>query len=137
MRRAAAIAVTALVALPAAAQELTDFDGRYRPGPTEDCNGAAGEGEVVTVEDNVFTGVEARCDMTRPVNVRDMEAVLYDMQCESGDDSWTDRAMLMRAPEGGLIMVWDGYAFKYDACESAPAQGTVTRAEDIGIIEEE
>ena len=71
--------------------------------------------------------------MTRPVNVRDMDAVLYDMECSGDGTDWIRRAMLMNASDGGLILVWDGYAFKYDRCPADPAAGTVTTADDVGV----
>jgi len=65
-----------------------------------------------------------------------MDAVLYDMVCESEGSSFTERAMAMHAADGGLILVWNGFAFKYERCPENAATGTVTTAEDIGIIED-
>ena len=51
-----------------------------------------------------------------PLDLRDMDATLYDMICTGEGAAWQERAMLMRAASGGLILVWDGYAFEYEAC---------------------
>ena len=55
--------------------------------------------------------------MASPVQVVDMEATLYNMQCAGEDVAWSERAMLMNDKEsGGLIMIWNGYAFRYGRC---------------------
>ncbi|WP_102107364.1 hypothetical protein [Oceaniglobus roseus] len=131
-RLALAAAVTLAVASAAPA---SPFDGRYKPAPTSDCTVTGAEGGVIEIEGNTFTGVEAVCDMTRATNVRDMNAVLYDMACKSADTEWTRRAMLMQASDGGLILVWDGFAFKYDICPKDPAANTVTTPQDVGITD--
>lgn len=125
---AAAIAVT----MPVAAQ--TAFDGVYRQGLGADCAAIGQDGGALQIEDGVFTGVESQCRMTNPVDVRGMEAVLYDMACSGEGSAWSARAMFMLAADGGLILVWDGFAFKYDRC-SVPAdvEGVVTTAPTIGV----
>ena len=51
------------------------------------------------------------------MQVVDIEATLYNMQCAGEDAAWSERAMLMNDKEsGGLIMIWNGYAFRYDRC---------------------
>lgn len=130
--------LSALVACgaPVTAQEVASFDGLYRASPTTDCATVGGAGGALKIEDGVLHGADARCRMTQPVNVRDMDAQLFDMECESNGDSFSERALMMHAADGGLVLVWDGYAFKYDRCTDDPAEGTVTRADDIGIVEE-
>jgi hypothetical protein len=90
---------------------------------------------VIKVEENTLFGVEATCDMTNPVNVNDMDAILYDMQCENGDESFQDRAMFMQAADGGLFLIWNGFAFKYDSCGEDPPLGTVTTSDELGITD--
>lgn len=104
-------------ALPATAM-ADQFDGLYRLTPEADCALTGQEGGALKIEDGVFYGVESRCVMTRPVNVRDMDAVLYDMECGGEGTTWVERALFMTAADGGLIMVWNGYAFKYDRCDA-------------------
>lgn len=109
------------------------FDGLWRSSPTTDCSVSGVEGGALRIEEGILYGVENQCRMTMPVDVRDMDAVLFDMACEGEGAAWTDRAMLMNGANGGLILVWDGYAFAYDACPADAATGTVTTADDLGV----
>ncbi len=132
----ATLAVLACGATPLAAQELS-FDGLWRANPNTDCAREEGAGSALRIENDVLHGVENECRMTRPVAVRDMDAVLYDMECDGGGEgeSFTERAMFLKAADGGLFLVWNGYAFKYEACAADPARGTVTTSDEIGIAE--
>ena len=115
-RAAGIILGLGLLAAPAVAGP---FDGVYRQTATSDCTHIGMDGGALQIADGVLTGVESSCQMLRPVNVRDMGATLYDMECEGEGDTWIDRALMMEAADGGLIMVWRGYAFKYDRCSEA------------------
>lgn len=134
MIRALSCAVACVLAPAALAQELS-FEGLWRANPTTDCAYTGGEGTALKVEDGVLYGVGNQCTMTSPVDVRDMQAVLYDMDCEGEDDDFVERAMFMEAADGGLYLIWDGIAFKYDACGEDAAIGTVTTADQLGIAE--
>ena len=98
------------------------FDGVYKQNANAECALVGVDGGAIEIREGIFYGVESECRMTRPVNVVDMDAVLFTMQCSGEGTSWTERAMLMKpaqADEGkpdGLIMVWDGYAFVYEGC---------------------
>lgn len=95
----------------------TPFDGTYRQSANADCSLVGVDGGSLKIADDTFYGVGMECDMTEPVNVLDMDAELYTMQCSGEDEAWTERAMLMNSAEGdGIIMVWNGYAFRYDRC---------------------
>lgn len=133
--RARLALLAALAASPVAAQQVADFDGTWRASPTTDCTVIGGDGGALKIEGTTFQGAEATCEMTQPVNVRDMDAKLFDMVCTGEGTTFTERAMMMHAADGGLILVWNGFAFKYEACPADPARGTVTTAEDIGVIE--
>lgn len=128
--------LAALLAGPTAlaAQDL-DFDGLWRSNPNADCGQVSATGSALRIEDEVLYGAENECRMTRPVEVRDMEAVLYDMECEADGTAFTERAMFLKAADGGLYLIWNGFAFKYEACGEDPALGTVTTSEEIGIAE--
>jgi len=97
----------------------TPYDGTYRQNATADCAALGVDGGALKIEDGIFHGVELECRMTRPVQVVSMDATLYTMQCSGDDQVWTERAMVMNdaESEGGIIMVWDGYAFRYSLCE--------------------
>ncbi|SHI60750.1 hypothetical protein SAMN04488012_10256 [Palleronia salina] len=123
------------------------YDGLWRANPTAECAFTDTPASALKIEDNVLFGVESRCEMTTPVNVRDMEAILYDMACSSEEQvevdgetqtqtrTWSDRAMFMTAADGGLFLIWNGYAFKYERCPSDAAVGTVATASEIGITD--
>lgn len=85
--------------------------------------------------DGVFEGVGTTCRLTVPVNVRDMDAQLYDLVCDGEEGEFTRRALLMRAADDGLIVAFDGYAFKYESCPADPATGIVVSADEIGITD--
>lgn len=94
------------------------YDGVYKQVANADCAVIGVDGGSLKIEDGIFYGVETECRMTRPVNVVDMDATLYTMQCSGEGESWSERALLMTQAGGdGLIMVWNGYAFVYDKCE--------------------
>lgn len=123
MRSAFHIALALLVAAPLAAQD-NDFDGLYRPvGEAFEGWSCAEEtigedGGALAVKDGKFFGLESDCDLTNPVNIRDMNARLFDAVCEAEGESYSYRLMLMKK-EGGLIFAQDGFAFELVSCDAA------------------
>ncbi len=113
----AAIILASLIAttIPAAAGP---FDGVYRPdGATSwDCTAIGSDGGALAVRDDVFYGVESACQLTNPVAVNGMSAVLYDAECSGEGESYAKRMMLMRVPEG-LAVIEDGFVNMLRACE--------------------
>ncbi|MGJ8610057.1 MAG: hypothetical protein ACSHWY_03115 [Octadecabacter sp.] len=107
----------ALTLLPALAM-ATPYDGTYRQNANSDCALVGVDGGALRIDDGIFYGVEMECRMSRPVTVVNMDATLYTMNCSGNDQIWTERAMVMNDAEvdGGLFMVWDGYAFRYTRC---------------------
>jgi len=102
-----------------AALTADTFDGVYKQTANAECTLIGVDGGALKIEDNIFYGVEVECRMTSPIDVSDMNATLYEMQCTGEGSTWTERAMLMAdAEEDGLYMIWDGYAFRYDRCEA-------------------
>jgi hypothetical protein len=105
--------ILALVGVPAAA---VDIDGLYKLSHDADCSTLGAQTGVLKIENRIFYGAEGQCRMTNPVNVRDMDAQLFDMSCSGEGTKWVERAMVMPAVDGGLILVWNGYAFQYERC---------------------
>ncbi|WP_281981564.1 hypothetical protein [Thalassorhabdomicrobium marinisediminis] len=101
----------------------TPYDGIYRQNANAECALVGVDGGSLKIEDGVFYGVDMECRMARPVQVVNMDATLYDMNCVGEDDVWTERAMVMNdgEVENGIIMIWDGYAFRYSRCDPVPA----------------
>lgn len=117
----------ALILAPVVAA-ANPFDGTYRQNANAECALVGVDGGALQIEDGIFYGVDIECRMTRPVNVVDMDATLYTMQCSGDDQIWTERAMLMNDGESdGIIMVWDGYAFRYSRC---PADDVIEPASE-------
>ena len=99
--------------LPQAALALP-WDGAYRLAEDAGCDE---EGGSLRIEEGVLQGVDSICRMTDPVDVLDLDATLYVMECEGEGQTWTERAMLMKAAEGDAIfLAWRGYVFRYDRC---------------------
>lgn len=127
----------ALAALLAGGAAAAPYDGTYRLSRDADCTKIGEEGGALRIADGLFEGIDSECRMTRPVDVVDMDATLYTMECSAGDTRWSERALLMRAAEDdGLIMLWDGYAFRYERC-TAEAQEAEQAAETGAEIEAE
>lgn len=107
------------LALAPAVAFATPYDGTYRQHANAECALVGVDGGALKIEDGIFFGVEMECRMTRPVTVVNMDATLYTMQCSGDGQIWSERAMLMNdaQDDGGIIMLWDGYAFRYSRCE--------------------
>ncbi|AKS44718.1 hypothetical protein SAMN05444287_2368 [Octadecabacter temperatus] len=112
----------ALMLVPALAI-ATPYDGTYRQNANSECLLVGADGGSLKIDDGIFYGVEMECRMTRPVTVVSMDATLYTMRCSGNDQIWSERAMVMNDAEidGGIIMIWDGYAFRYTRCDE-PAE---------------
>lgn len=114
-----AILVLALSVGTASAQG-TPYDGIYRPdtdwGAGWDCRSVGADGGALAIRDGAFFGVESRCDLTAPVQVRGMSATLYDAVCGGEGETWTERLMIM-ATDSGVLMIRDGFASPLRRCE--------------------
>lgn len=94
------------------------FDGVYKQTANAECSLVGVDGGSLKIENNIFHGVEVECRMTRPVDVNEMSATIYHMQCSGEGQTWSERAILMPDAENkGIYMIWDGYAFRYERCE--------------------
>ena len=120
MRLAAPLALGLGLAAPALA---TPYDGLYRPNydfaASWDCETVGMEGGALAIEGDVLTGVETRCTLGDPVEVRDMNAVLYDADCAGEGESYSERVMLL-AHEFGVYVIRDGLVLDWLACDAEP-----------------
>lgn len=118
-----------LLAVPGLAAALP-WDGTYRLSKGADCDRVGEDGGALRIEGGVLTGVDSSCRMTQPVDVLDLGATLYVMECEGEGQSWSERAMLMEAAEGdGIFLLWRGYAFRYDRCPGPGGEGRAPAGE--------
>jgi hypothetical protein len=116
MRHCRAFLTTALWLAPALVA-AGPFDGVYRQTANAECALVGVDGGALRIDDSVFYGVDVQCSMTRPVDVNDLGATIYHMECAGEGQTWTERAMLMKdAEDTGIYMIWRGYAFRYVRC---------------------
>ncbi|PUB15521.1 hypothetical protein [Yoonia sediminilitoris] len=94
------------------------YDGVYKQTVNAECALVGVDGGSLKIEDSIFYGVEVECRMTKPVDINDMDATIYTMECSGEGSTWDERAILMNDSSGeGIYMIWDGYAFRYERCE--------------------
>lgn len=115
MRRLFLAAALGAFAAPALA-----FDGLYRPAgdwaADWDCESVGMDGGAIAVQGDRFIGVENLCTLHDPVNVRGMEAVLYDATCEAEGETYSYRIMLHRTFDG-IAVISEGVAANFVHCE--------------------
>lgn len=94
------------------------YDGVYKQTANAECALVGVDGGSLRIAENIFYGVAMQCRMSRPVDINDMDATIYTMECSGDDQTWTERAIMMKdADDSGIYMIWDGYAFRYDRCK--------------------
>ncbi len=94
------------------------YDGVYKQTANAECSLVGADGGSLKIAESIFYGVEVECRMTNPVDINDMDATIYTMECSGEGQTWTERAIMMiDAQDPGIYMIWDGYAFRYDLCE--------------------
>lgn len=98
------------------------FDGLYRPNYdwalAWDCTTVGVDGGALAVENDTLTAVDNSCTLSDPVEVRDMEAVLYDAECSGDGGASAGRIMLM-AHDFGLYVIRDGFVLDWIRCGEA------------------
>lgn len=93
------------------------YDGVYKQTANAECSLVGVDGGSLKIEENIFYGVDMQCGMSSPVDINNMDATIYTMECTGEDQLWTERAILMHdAEKTGVYMIWDGYTFRYDRC---------------------
>ncbi|WP_341368018.1 hypothetical protein [Yoonia sp. BS5-3] len=112
------ISLSLAVGLVSGAVTADTFDGVYKQTEHSECSLVGVDGGSLKIEESIFYGVEVACIMARPVDINDMDATMFYMECSDESTTWTERAILMSdAEKTGIYMIWDGYAFHYDRCE--------------------
>lgn len=95
------------------------FDGLYFPegqrGWLCDEESLGQDGGALAIRERKLIGVETSCALTRPVNVRDMDAVLYDLDCTAEGEQATERALIARS-DTGVIILRDGFVAQWQKC---------------------
>lgn len=115
---ALALVSAALGATNVAAQ--TDrFDGIYKPRGAEfsnwNCKNIGEDGGAVAVKNGEIWGVESLCQLSKPLPINGMDAVLYDADCGGEGEQWTERVMLMKA-DFGIYLIKDSFVSEWESC---------------------
>ncbi len=94
------------------------FDGLYHPAGSTgwDCRTIGADMGALAIRDGRLEGVENSCEMTNPVSVRDMAAVLYDLECSGEGMTHRERALLMKS-DHGVYVIRDGYVADWARCD--------------------
>ena len=71
---------------------------------------------ALSIKDDLFQGVENQCRLTNPVPVTGMDAILYDADCASEGETLSYRLMLMRTPDG-VVLIEDGSVVSLKRCD--------------------
>jgi hypothetical protein len=74
------------------------------------------DGGALGVMDGLLHGAGNVCELTKPTQVRGMNAVLYDAVCDGEGTPFTIRMMLMTTESGILVMI-DGNASELRSCK--------------------
>ena len=116
-RAVVTISALAVVILPIGTS-AGPYDGVYKQSANAECALVGVDGGAVKIEEGIFYGVEVECRMTKPVDINDMDATIYTLECSGEGQTWTERAIMMSEPnDNGVFMIWNGYAFRYDRCD--------------------
>ncbi|GGD32267.1 hypothetical protein [Sinisalibacter lacisalsi] len=101
----------------------TPYDGLYRPNydfaAAWDCATVGVEGGALAIEGTRLIGVENTCELGDPVEVRGMNAVLYDATCEGEGEAYDERVMLM-AHDFGVYVIRDAMVVDWLSCDATP-----------------
>ncbi|SMH57977.1 hypothetical protein [Maritimibacter sp. HL-12] len=101
----------------------TPYDGLYRPNydfaATWDCTDVGMEGGALAIEGDRLFGVENICELAEPVELRGMNAVLYDATCDGEGTRYEERVMLM-AHDFGVYVIRDGQVADWLSCDATP-----------------
>lgn len=103
--------------IPAHAQGLQLFKPVGAATDTWSCNAEAigQDGGALGVSSQQLIGIDNTCTLANPVNIRDMDAVLYDATCTAEAETSTARVMIMPSP-GGVYIIRDQLVFEWEMC---------------------
>lgn len=81
------------------------------------CVFTEGEGTALRYTETEFWGTENRCQLTNPVQIRDLDGILFDLECWGEGTAYTERLLLLQEADGRLTTHNRGYTFTYERCE--------------------
>lgn len=112
--------MTTILTLSALSAIAGPFDGNYYDranGPSEGyCIATPGYSSAEIIGNEVVF-YETSCALSNPVNVRGMDAYLFDATCTGDGSAYDTRIMLMR-PDGGdgIIVLTDSFVYDWASC---------------------
>lgn len=113
----------ALCATPLSAQEdfLARLEGAYLPPAPEaarfSCDGQWGLiGGRLGIRDGQLIGLENACTLTDPVEVRGMDAMLFDTQCAGEGVEYDGGRVMLMATRAGIAIIRDGSVVEWTRC---------------------
>jgi hypothetical protein len=109
------IMIATTIALIATIANASQFDGKYRLNQHWDCKIVGMDGGAIRISGTKFEEVESSCSMTRPTKVRDMDAVLYDLNCSGEGETWSERVMIMKQ-QNGIAIIRRGSVGEWQLC---------------------
>ena len=105
--------------LVSAASAAGPFDGIYRPNyefaAHWNCTDIGADGGAFAIQDHEFFGLEHNCDLTDPVRVNGMNAILYNGMCAIEGTEYSERIMLMKS-EHGVYVITNGHVLDLMDC---------------------
>ena len=109
-----ALAATSLASTSTA--QIMSFDGVWaRIGST--CTPGESDDVPMRISGVDIRFYESRCEMTNPVNIRDMNGQLFDMVCFGEGEEWTFRGLLLLNEDQTLVYSRNGWTDTYQRCK--------------------
>jgi hypothetical protein len=99
---------------PAFAQSFFVGDWAYPGGSCVFDHSASG---AIRFSESAFWGTETECELTNPVEIRDMDGILFDMVCWGEGIQYTERMLILHENDGGLTIHSRGYTSTYTLCD--------------------
>ena len=112
-----ALCATLTLCIPAHAQGLQLFKPLAAPEDAWSCKAEAlgQDGGALGLSQQEMIGIGSSCTLNNPVNIRNMEALLYDASCTTSGDTDVVRVMIMPSP-GGVYIIRDKQVFEWIRC---------------------
>ncbi|WP_296644725.1 hypothetical protein [Roseinatronobacter sp.] len=101
-----------------ASVERFDGDYSYSETPPNKCviTGADVENAGFRISGGTYFGIELTCQLTNPVNIRGMNAILFDLQCQGEGMEWEERILLQILRDGRLLKAYENWASIHHPC---------------------
>ena len=72
---------------------------------------------MLEITETTYFGYEDTCELTNPVNIRDMDAILFDAVCHGEGGNKTSRLMIAVEGENQIMLHQHGFTTLLETCE--------------------